>query len=70
MCSTQLPFATVNIIVMTYSIAYTRNGSPPPGDEIISWHCQTWTTKELALEACDLDGWRGYVCEFPSGNRT
>jgi len=56
-----------------WGIALTKTGSPPPGDEIIGWrtyrgrHC--WDSKGEALEANDLDGWRGYVCEYPSGRR-
>ena len=52
-----------------YGIAYTDNGAPPPHGKIVGWHDRKHATRELALEACDLDGWRGYVCEFPSGAR-
>jgi hypothetical protein len=55
-----------------YAIAYTDNGSPPPHGKIIEWKLNNgnpWDTDEDALEACELDGWRGYVCEYPSGNR-
>ena len=59
-----------------YGIAFTANGQPPPASKIVGWKGTpgqtqpwTWPTQAEALEACDLDGWRGYVCEYPSGNR-
>lgn len=60
---------------MKYGIAYTHNGSPPPNGNIIRWKKNdegqdiTWDLREQALEACDLDGWRGYVCGYPNGER-
>lgn len=67
-----------------HGIAYTDNGSPPPpgdslpgapGGKIIGWKQDengkdmTWPDRGDALEACELDGWTGYVCEYPSGAR-
>lgn len=60
---------------MKYGIAYTKTGSTPStNDPIIGWKQQngtnmTWDNPAQALEACDFDGWRGYVCEYPSGKR-
>lgn len=59
-----------------FGIAYTHNGSPPPGGKITGWKKNakddlswdaTWDTRNAALEACVLDGWRGYVCKYPTG---
>lgn len=57
-----------------FGIAYTQNGSLPPHDKIIGWkknggQDQIWSDRDDALEANDLDGWRGYVCEYPNGER-
>jgi len=69
-----------------YGIAYTDNGSPPPSGKIIGWKGSEtggtlrdrmttdnpllWDNRNDALEACDLDGWRGYVCGYPNGERS
>ena len=65
-----------------YGIAYTDDGAPPTtAAKIVGWKqkgctrqapmtgtsVMTWSDRGDALEACDLDGWRGYVCEYPSG---
>lgn len=42
-----------------YGIAYTEDGSPRA--PIVAWHPTTWDTLPEALEACERDGWRGYV---------
>ena len=57
-----------------YGIAYTARGGVPPEDPIVVWkmkdgEAETWGDLGFALEACDVDGWRGYVCEHPSGDR-
>lgn len=52
-----------------YAIAYTSDGSPPPHGTIVSWCPKTWNNLSDALEGCENDGWRGYVCEYPSGYR-
>lgn len=52
-----------------YGISYTSNGSPPPNGTIVSWNSTTWNNLSDALEGCENDGWRGYVCEYPSGYR-
>jgi len=59
---------------MQYGIAHTHDGTPPPTGRIVAWtqidgKDQTWRKSAEALEACDMDGWRGYVCEYPSGKR-
>lgn len=60
---------------MKYGIAHTKNGLPPPFDELISWkknsdgEDETWKSLSLALKANDLYGWRGYICIYPSGDR-
>ncbi len=57
---------------MKYGIAHTVNDSPT--GNIIGWKRnkagidQTWNTYAQALEFNDLDGWRGYVREYPSGD--
>lgn len=57
-----------------HGIAYTDSGSPPPNGKIVSWKMEAgkvllWDDRNDALAACDLDGWRGYVCQYPSGER-
>ena len=60
---------------MIYGIAYTEDGLPPGsnvGGKIVRWKqdegvVMTWEDNGDALLMCDLDGWRGYVCEYPSG---
>lgn len=42
-----------------YGIAYTEDGSPRA--PVVAWHPTTWDTLPEALEACERDGWRGYV---------
>jgi len=59
-----------NIMIKEWGIAYTDNGSPPPSGKIMSWNGKRHKSLDKALEACDLDGWRGYVCEYPSGARS
>lgn len=62
---------------MKYGIAYTTDGGHPdsiPPTPIVGWKQkdgsdQTWDTYGAALEANDLDGWRGYVRYYPSGKR-
>lgn len=52
---------------MNYGIAFTN------GPIILSWkkdssnNDQVWDSYSDALEANDLGGWTGYVCEYPSG---
>lgn len=59
-----------------FGIAFTEDGGHPsgnaPGCKIIGWKQdkgkdQVWTSYAEALEANDLDGWRGYVRLYPSG---
>jgi hypothetical protein len=56
--------------MIRFGIAYTDNGEPPLEGKIIGWkenekgEDQTFESRDAALEACDLDGWRGYVCEY------
>lgn len=57
-----------------FGIAYTHDGGMPPSSRIFAWKeidgvIQTWENRDDALEACENDGWSGYVCEYPSGNR-
>jgi len=52
---------------MLYGIAYTVDGSPT--GKIASWNPTTWNNLSDALEGCEADGWRGYVCQYPSGYR-
>jgi hypothetical protein len=57
-----------------HGIAYTDNGCPPPSGLIVRWKMKgivvmLWDNRNDALEACDLDGWRGYVCQYPHGER-
>ena len=57
-----------------YGVAYTVGGGHPDNSPIDHWKSkggqdETWDDLGDALEACDLDGWRGYVCEYPSGYR-
>ena len=53
-----------------HGVAYTRDGTPLA--ETITWmrgedgQDATFATREEALEACDRDGWRGYVREYPT----
>lgn len=55
---------------MLHGIAYTNNGSPPSAsNEIVRWMCRgdkiaLWDNIYDALEACEMDGWRGYVCQY------
>lgn len=55
--------------IKQYRIAYTDDGGLLPNSKIISWSSMSWDNLPDALEQCDLDGWRGYVCEYPSGQR-
>ena len=50
-----------------YGIAYTVDGSPT--GKIASWNPATWNKLSDALEGCEADGWRGYVCQYPCGYR-
>lgn len=59
-----------------YGIAYFRNDAHPaePNAEVIGWKQRNgrdivWEDRDDALEANDLDGWRGYVCQYPSGKQ-
>lgn len=57
---------------MRYGIAITHDGSPI--GNLISWRQlesgidSVWDSYEEALAANDLDGWRGYVRFYPSGD--
>lgn len=60
---------------MKFGIALTRDGGHPDatGAEIVGWkqddagQDETWDDYGAALEANDLDGWRGYVRVYPTG---
>lgn len=62
---------------IVYGIAYTANGANPSSvNKIVRWmkdptgQIKTWEFRNLALEACEMDGWRGYVCGYPDGDRS
>lgn len=54
-----------------WGIAFTEGGGYPETDQILTWKSDEsgkpllWDDRDKALEACDLDGWRGYVWWLP-----
>jgi hypothetical protein len=55
-----------------FGIAYTNNGCRPPIGKVTHWMKNSdgdivWDKYRAALEALDNDGWKGFVCYYPSG---
>ena len=59
--------------MILYGIGNTYNQEyPTPNNPAINWLQKegadlNFTSKDEALIACENDGWRGYVCFYPSG---